>query len=153
MKKYLYLRILAAINMVIAVICMVLLLRFLNSSSNTDAIYSFLIGETIFATLAAHSGFILFIYNKYFPDKEMPRAAVVCYRINEVLGWLAAVFLSLVFVFAMPDLRESEFGIAHMTLVFCGVMAVLMMIQMVQGMRLVETIRENARLTLENSFN
>jgi len=154
MKNFLYLRILAITTCLILVACMIMILTNWKQYLHGGTLNVLIINETILSLMAAHSVIILFIYYRYFPDKEIPKSMHVCYKVSRVVGWICVVFLLVamvtVLVFSGEDLETEPEG--YLTIYLCTTLSTLMMVQLFGGARLVKAIRKNARRQLENSF-
>jgi L-asparagine transporter-like permease len=155
MKKFLYLRMVAITNCVILALFMVVLLANWREYADGNKLYEFFITGLILTLLALHTGFILFLYYKYYPSSEIPASVTICFRIADTICWICVVllFLTLIVLLFFDTGNQAYHTRGYYTVLIMSVLlSLLIMVQLTGGHRLLKTIRRNARQQLENSF-
>lgn len=111
--------------------------------------------EILFAILMSHGVLSLAKYYQYYPDKEIPKTSAIFYRIAEIGCWLCLFFILIAnagIIFFSVASYQAAIRQNYPTLIFSFILFSLFLVQIMGGRRMIKTIRENARLQLENSF-
>jgi hypothetical protein len=106
-------------------------------------------GALVLLLCAFPSSSILFIYTRYYPDKDIPGNVMIANRIGNGIAW----FCALIVLLAAISMLALENEVDYLSAFICALYALLTVVQLIMGTRLIKTIRQNARLNLENSFN
>lgn len=154
MKKFLYLRIMAITSAVLLAVFMVGMLLSWHNYSKRGELLSFFGSEAIFGILLCHCILSIVIYHKYYPANEIPRIVILFYRLAEVGCWLCLLILlgaTIALTFSEDDFITSVKE-NYRAIIVGIIFLVVFIVQLAGGRKLTKTIRENARLELENSF-
>lgn len=157
MRNFLYLRLVATVTLVTLVSYMVYFpSRYSPLILRLDWMM-FALNEGVFALFITNSLSVLFIYYRYYPQKEISKVSIRFYWISFVIAILWAC--SMVFIFFAMLIYEKlgkDDGLAgnerHVQMWLSLAIAGLLVVQLIGGRRMIKTIRKNARAQLENSF-
>jgi hypothetical protein len=161
MKKFLYLRIVAIVTLVAIITYIAFIVYFWLTRISSSNWYIPALSLTVLALLASHSIIVLFIYHKYYPDKEINKAAMTYYRLSVICCWIlnGLLLLSIVITMAIamtfeqsPDPVLSGKRPEYSFHLYTFLSAIIIGVQLIGGQRMLKTIRQNARHQLENSF-
>ena len=147
MRKFLYLRILVMVNLVVIILTLVAMVMAYKEISKVG----FIAGEILFALCIPSGIYILLVYSKYYPGKEIPDVVITGYRMAQAAGWVSGPVIFLVMVTLIQSVAVGESN-GMVAICMCGIVSLLTIVQLLAGNRLIKIIRHNARLNLENSF-
>lgn len=150
MKRFLYLRIVTIISLVLSISCMILIVFNWSKWNFKMEWYKFLLDESPVVPFCLHGITLIFIYQKFYPDKELPKGIVLFFNIVSIicLILLGLLLFSILWVIYMKisTVRNT------VLLVLVFVVILLQVIQIIGGRHMIKTIRQNVRKQLENSF-
>ena len=157
MKHFLYLRIVATVILVAFLSYMIYFISHYSVNIIRDDWKMLALNEFMFALFTTNSLSVLFMYYKYYPDKEIPKAAIRFYWFSFVVACLCFAFMMFIF-FSMLiyEMNGGDDGLAgnerHWQMVITLIIEVLLIVQLTGSRRMIRTIRKNVRQRLENSF-
>lgn len=100
-----------------------------------------------------HNLFIIFIYRKYYPEKEILKSHKIFNKVLSILCLLDLLLILLInFSLIMYIIRKIGDQITTNVLILFSILSITIVIQVTGGFRLIKIVRENARLQLEASF-
>lgn len=149
MRRFLYLRILAMIHLVCITCCIAAVVVVITNEKQFSDGGLLITGTVVFLLCAFPSISILFMYTRYYPDKDIPGNVMIANRIGNGIAWFGAFIVLLAAISILTMENKADYEPAFI----CASYALLTVVQLITGNRLIKTIRRNARLTLVNSFN
>ena len=104
--------------------------------------------ELVFAVLLNHSFLVFYLLRNYYPDKEVNRGTTIYYRLVMTGAWMVTGLLTLLVI--LQYLRSAT---TSYVLIILTILIILFIIQIKGAARLMNTIKDNARQKLEDSFS
>ncbi|MFT3825070.1 MAG: hypothetical protein QM731_14195 [Chitinophagaceae bacterium] len=154
MKKFLLLRILAIVYLVVVSFAFIIQLATINNERNTTDAWAFFCLMISLINMICQSIVILIIYHKYYPATEIRTSSMVFHRIVFVSSWVCQAFL----LFAVVGFFFTDSDISSLTqedFIIAGTVLLIIAINIIQTLgarRIVKTIRKNYFVQLEEAF-
>jgi hypothetical protein len=153
MKKFLYLKRNAIIGITVTIVLCFNSMSAGMQETKISSIVFVLLHLGLFGPPLFHNLLILFIYNKYYPEREIGKPFRT---LNTILNILCSINL-LIYIFSVAissthEYKEADKLATYMSVALSVVLCITTAIQIAGSYRLFKTIRENAQLQLEDSF-
>ena len=153
MKKFVYLR----INALVAIIAGIILLCYTLSAAFKGMqthVFLFVTVTLIMLGLPIiHNLFIIFIYRRYYPGKEIGRfLSILNITLNIICIFDLVIYLYTTATFTTDSYRAADRVEAYMTFAVTALLCITTTIQIIGSFRLIKIVRENAMLGVEESF-
>ena len=153
MKKFLYLRVNALVATVISIVLFYNTMSADRGNTDTSLLLSVLGFLGIYGLPVLHNLLIIFIYRRFYPDKEVRRP----HRwINTILSILCLIdlmiFIFFINMFSVNSFREDDKLEVFIIVTLLITLSITTVVQAVGSFRLIKIVRENVRMQLKDSF-
>jgi hypothetical protein len=153
MKKFLYLRVNAIIGIAVSIISFYYTITTGIRTPGADRLLVELLFVLVYGLPLFHNLFVVYIYQKYYPEGEIGKPHKV---INLTLSILCLLDLLLLIAFICSliiyIIHNVGDRISLIMMFFFSILSITMLIQVIGGFRLIKVVKKNVRLQLIDSF-